>query len=133
LRWLGHLCRWHELGPCSKLTLIKPEGPRRSGKRKLKWLLSVEEDLKKMGSWRLCHRIENSGGQFWKTLKFHEDCKVIKVGRLRWLGHLCRMHELGPCSKLSLIKPEGPRRSGKRKLKWLASVVEDLKKMGVRN
>ena len=43
------------------------------------------------------------------------------------------MHELGPCSKLTLIKPEGPRRSGKPKLKWLASVVEDLKKMGVRN
>jgi len=58
---------------------------------------------------------------------------MIKIERLRWLGHLCRMHELDPCSKLTIIKPEGTRRLGKPKLRWLASVEEDLKKMGVGN
>ena len=33
--------------------------------------------------------------------------KVIKIGRLRWLGHLFRMQKLDPCRKLTLLKPEG--------------------------
>lgn len=50
-RWLGHLFRTQELDPCRQLTLFKPEGTRRGGKPGLRWLESVEEDLKKMG-WR---------------------------------------------------------------------------------
>jgi len=57
--------------------------------------------------------------------------KVIKVGRLRWLGQLCRMQELDPCRKLTLLKPESTGRVGKPKLRWLQSAEEDLKKMGV--
>jgi hypothetical protein len=37
------------------------------------------------------------------------------------------------CRKLAVLKPEGTRRLGKRKLRWLDSVDEDLKKIGVRN
>jgi hypothetical protein len=33
--------------------------------------------------------------------------KVIKVGRLRLLGHLIKMQEQNPCKKLTLMKPEG--------------------------
>jgi len=57
--------------------------------------------------------------------------KVIKVGRLKWLGQLCRMQELEPCRKLTLLKAESTRRVGKPKLRWLQSAEEDLKKMGV--
>jgi hypothetical protein len=35
--------------------------------------------------------------------------KVIKIGRLRWLGQLFRMQELDHCSKLTVLKPEGTR------------------------
>jgi len=43
-----------ELDPCRKLTVLTAEGTRRVGKRKLRWLESVEGDLKKMGvrNWR---------------------------------------------------------------------------------
>jgi len=58
---------------------------------------------------------------------------VTKIGRMRWLGHLCRMQEMDPCGKLTLTKPEDPRRLGKPKLRWIALVEEDLKKMAVRN
>jgi hypothetical protein len=58
--------------------------------------------------------------------------RVMKIGRLRWLGQLFRMHEVDPCRKLTLIKPEGTRRVGKPKLRWLESAEGDLK-MGVRN
>jgi len=39
-----------ELDPCRKLTLLKPEGTQSVGKPKVRWLESVEEDLKKMGT-----------------------------------------------------------------------------------
>jgi hypothetical protein len=33
--------------------------------------------------------------------------KVIKSGRLRWLGHFSRMKQQSPCKKLTLYKSEG--------------------------
>ena len=33
--------------------------------------------------------------------------KMIKIGRLRWLGHFFRMQELDPCGKLCVLRPEG--------------------------
>jgi len=59
--------------------------------------------------------------------------KVIRIRRLRWLGHFFRMQELDTCRKFTVLKPEGNRRVGKPELRRLESVEEDLKKMGVRN
>jgi len=39
--------------------------------------------------------------------------KVIKIGRLRWLGHLFRMQYLDPCRKFALLKTEGTQLVGK--------------------
>ena len=58
--------------------------------------------------------------------------KVIKIGKLRWLGHFCRMQELEPCRKLTAVRAEGTGRVGKLKQGWLESVEGDMKKMGVR-
>jgi len=43
--------------------------------------------------------------------------EVITIRRLRWLGHLCRMQELNPSTKLILLESQG-----KPKLRWLESV-----------
>ena len=40
--WLGQLFRMQELDACRKLTVLNTEGTRRAGKRKLRWLESVE-------------------------------------------------------------------------------------------
>jgi hypothetical protein len=78
----------------------------------------------------------------WRPRYNHEPCKlfnepdivnVIKVGRLRWLGHLPRMQERNPCRKLTLNNPECTRRVGRPAIGWLDSIEEDLKKMCVRN
>jgi len=58
---------------------------------------------------------------------------VVKIGRLRWLGHLFRMQEMYPWRKPTLLKPEGTRRVGEPKLRWFESDEEDLKNTGVRN
>jgi hypothetical protein len=54
LRCLEHRFRKQELDPCRKLTVLKPEGTRRVGKPNLRWIESVEEDLKNKGlrNWR---------------------------------------------------------------------------------
>jgi hypothetical protein len=57
--------------------------------------------------------------------------RVIKIGRLRWLGHLFRMQELDPCRKLTLYRPDGTRHVGKPRPRWLESVETDLRKTGV--
>jgi len=57
----------------------------------------------------------------------------VKVGRLRWLEQLFTMQEVDPCRRLTVVTPEGCRHAGKPELRWLGSVEEDVKKMGVRN
>jgi hypothetical protein len=59
--------------------------------------------------------------------------RVIKIGRLRWLGHLFRMQELDPCRKVTLYKPGGTRHIGKPRSRWLESVETDLRKISIEN
>ena len=58
--------------------------------------------------------------------------EVIEIGRFSCLGHLLGGQVLDPCRKLIVLKPEGTRRLGKPKLRWLDSVEEDVN-MGERN
>jgi len=59
--------------------------------------------------------------------------KVLKIGRLRWLGHLCRMQELYLCRRLIFFKPEGTWHIGKPNLRVLESVEGDIMNMGMRS
>ena len=54
MRWLRRLRATKEQDPNRKLTINKPEGNRRVDRRAVRWLDSVEEDVKKMGAinWR---------------------------------------------------------------------------------
>jgi hypothetical protein len=59
--------------------------------------------------------------------------KMVNSGRLRWLGHLFRMQEQNPCRKLTVHKPEDTQRVGRPAIRWLDSIKENMKIMGVRN
>jgi hypothetical protein len=83
LRWLEHLFRMQEQDPCSKLALHKPEGTGRVGRPAIRWLHSIEEDLKITGvrNWRRRHRIGTSGEQSWKRPRFTVDCSANRRRR----------------------------------------------------
>ena len=43
-----------------------------------------------------------------------------------------RMREQNPVKKLTLLRPEGSRRAGRPKLRWLDGVEEDLRTLRIR-
>jgi hypothetical protein len=57
--------------------------------------------------------------------------RVIKAARIRWLGHLVRMEENSPCKKVTFSQPEGSQKKGRSKLRWLDSVLKDVKLLKV--
>jgi hypothetical protein len=52
---------------------------------------------------------------------------MIKIARLKWLGHVARMEDKAPCKKIKFSQTEGIRKKGKPKIRWLHSVLKDLK------
>jgi hypothetical protein len=57
---------------------------------------------------------------------------TIKARRLEWAGHLVRMSDDRTVKKVSVGKPDGRRKVGRPKLKWLDCIKNDLKFMGVK-
>jgi hypothetical protein len=56
---------------------------------------------------------------------------TIKVRRLEWAGHLVRMSDARTATTVFLGKPDGRRKAGRPKLRWLDCIENDLKSMGV--
>jgi hypothetical protein len=59
--------------------------------------------------------------------------RFIKAQRIKWLGHIHRMDQARPTGKLLDWKPMGNRPVGKPKQRWQEDVMEDLKKLKVKN
>ena len=69
---------------------------------------SLKEELRMIygaindnGTWRTSYNIE-----LYMVYDEPDIVKVIETRRLRWLGHFCKMYELGLCRKLTVLKPE---------------------------
>jgi hypothetical protein len=78
------------------------------------------------GVWRIKYNVELYG--LYKDL---DIVRVIKVARIRWLGHLVRMKENSPCKNKTFSQPEGSRKKGRYRLRWLDSVLKDVKLLKV--
>lgn len=61
-----------------------------------------------------------------------EIVAVVKVQRLRWAGHLARMDRNRAHSTLFRNDPEGQRRVGRSKMRWIDGVESDLRVLGIR-
>jgi len=59
--------------------------------------------------------------------------RFIKAQRIKWLGHVQRMDQARPTRKLLDWKPTGTRPLGKPRQRWQENVLEDLKKLKVKN
>jgi hypothetical protein len=59
--------------------------------------------------------------------------RFIKAQRIKWLGHIQRMDRAKPTRKLLDWRPTGTRPVGKPRQRWQEDVMEDLKKLKVKN
>jgi hypothetical protein len=57
----------------------------------------------------------------------------IKLNRLRWAGHVTRLEEQSPASRVLVAVVEGRRQRGTPKLQWEDGVMEDARKLWERN
>jgi hypothetical protein len=48
--------------------------------------------------------------------------KMIKTAGLKWLGHVARTEDNVPSRKITFSQPEGSRKRGRPRLRWLDSV-----------
>ena len=59
--------------------------------------------------------------------------RFIKAQRIKWLGHVQRMDQARPTRKLLDWKPMGTRPVGRPRQRWQECVMEDLKKLKIKN
>jgi len=59
--------------------------------------------------------------------------RFIKAQRIKWLGHIQRMDRARPTRKLLDWKPMGPGPGGRPRQRWQEDVMEDLKKLKIKN
>ncbi|XP_045492279.1 uncharacterized protein LOC123691743 [Colias croceus] len=109
------------------------------------WVLSKkDEDCLLVFERKILRRIFGAvlENRRWRTRYNHElygmykepnVIKTIKLGRLRWAGHVARMDDNRAPLRLLDGKPDGRRNRGRPKLRWLDGVEQDLKTIDVKN
>jgi hypothetical protein len=68
-----------------------------------------------------------------KLIESADIVRFIKAQRIKWLGYIQRMDQSRPTKKLLDWKPMGTRHVGKPTQRWQEDVMEDLKKLRVKN
>jgi hypothetical protein len=68
-----------------------------------------------------------------KLIEGADIVRFIKVQRIKWLGHIQRMDQTRPTRKLLDWKPMGTRPVGRPRQRWQEDVMEDLKKLKIKN
>jgi hypothetical protein len=78
--------------------------------------------------WRIRNNVEID-----KLIEGADIVTSIKVQRIKWLGHIQRMDRARPTRKLLDWKSMGTGTVGRTRQRWQEDVVEDLKKLKVKN
>ena len=68
-----------------------------------------------------------------KLIEGADIVRCIKAQRIKWLGHIQRMSQTRLTRKLLDWKPMGTRPVGRPRQRWQEDVMEDLKKLKVKN
>jgi len=100
-------------------------------KRLMTWERKILREIygptKEDGQWRIRTNLE-----IMTKYRSQNIVNIIKVRRLEWLGHVVRMDETRAVKKLFEEKIEGRRGRGRRRLRWIDDVEEDIRKLGVK-
>jgi hypothetical protein len=70
--------------------------------------------------------------EVYRLYKEPDIVKTIKIGRLRWIGHVMRMDVDDPVRKTLFQKPVGQRSRGRPRTRFLDNVEEDLRNIRIR-
>jgi hypothetical protein len=111
-------------GSESRALMKTEENKLKISERKI--LRKIYGPISENGNWRSRYNYE-----LYQPYEDSEIIKVIKAGRLRWLGHLYRANETDPCRKVTVTKTEGRREKGRPPIRWLDSVEQDLRLLGI--
>ena len=68
-----------------------------------------------------------------KLIESVDKVRFNKAKRIKWLGHIQRMSQARPTRKLLDWKPMGIRPVGRPRQRWQEDVMEDLKKLKIKN
>jgi len=68
-----------------------------------------------------------------KLIEGADIVRFIKARRTKWLGHIQRMDQARPTRKLLNWKPMGTRPVGRPRQRWQEDVMEDFKKLKIKN
>ncbi|KAJ9588133.1 hypothetical protein L9F63_018491 [Diploptera punctata] len=85
MEWVGHVLRMEQERCARKILEGKPEGRRKGGRQKLRWLDKVEEDLRqlKMKRWRQ----KASNREEWAVVM--KEAKVLRGPYSQWKKYEC--------------------------------------------
>jgi hypothetical protein len=78
--------------------------------------------------WRIKYNYE-----LYTLYKESNTLTYIKINRLRWAGHVIRLEEQNPATRVLVAVVEGRRQRGRPKPRWEDAVKEDARKLGERN
>jgi hypothetical protein len=97
--------------------------------------LGVGGDLRKIlgpvnigNTWRIRNYMEID-----RSIEGADMVRFIKAQRIKWLGHIQRMDQTRPARRLLDCKPMGTRPVGRPGQRWQEDVMEDLKKLKIKN
>jgi hypothetical protein len=74
-----------------------------------------------MGEWRKLHNEELRD-----LYSSPSIIRIIKLGRMRWAGHVAQMGEKRKAYRLLMGKPEGRRPLGRPRCRWVDNIRKDL-------
>jgi hypothetical protein len=93
------------------------------GNRVLRRIFGLKRD-EVMGEWRKLHNEELRD-----LYSSPSIIRIIKPRRMRWAGHVARMGEKRNAYRLVVLKPEGKRRLGRPRRRWVDNIRMDLREM----
>jgi hypothetical protein len=79
-------------------------------------------------TWRIRKNVEID-----KSIEGADTVRFIKAQRIKWLGHIQRMDQARPARRLLDWNPTGTKPVGRPKQRWQEDVMEDLKKLKIKN